>query len=345
MNRWVLFSAVGVLFFMSALGVDRGDDGATPERGVIAQIATTSTCAADEYDCWQEFYASLLSEHGSVVSLSDLKARFEDGSARGFCHEILHRIGRHAFAESGSLGEAFTRGDTFCRSGYHHGVLEGVFTTPGGDSLLMHLDSVCHDIPGRERYSYNYFSCVHGIGHGLMAHFNHDVFAALKGCDNLSREWERESCYGGVYMENIISDTSDQPSQFLKKEDLHYPCNASSPQQQRSCYLMQTSHMLEVLEYDFFAVFAECAAISAPLSGICYESLGRDISGQAVGDAEIAAAYCAYGVDKEARDHCIFGAAVDFIQSDGVDTARDLCDLSEDAARCQSALERHISQQ
>ena len=313
-------------------------------QGVEAKIAAEATCAHDDYDCWNTFYADLIRDRGSLVALADLKQRYENGDAGGICHETLHLIGRAAFDDTDSLGVAFENGDTFCRSGYYHGVLEGVFLEEGSESLLTDLDRICENVSGKERYSYNYFSCVHGIGHGLMAHFNHDLFASLSGCDNLSEEWEQGSCYGGVFMENVISDSPENPSRFLKRDDLVYPCNAVEARYKQSCFLMQTSHMLAVNGGDFEGAFSECEKDSE-YRITCYESLGRDASGWSRGANEEVVRMCGYGANVEQRTHCLIGAAVDFIQSQGVDAARALCAQGDESVHeaCSSVVNQHAA--
>ena len=51
------------------------------------------------------------------------------------------------------------------------------------------------------------FQCLHGLGHGLTANAEHDIFRALRLCDALEGDWDRGSCYSGVFMENIIFAT------------------------------------------------------------------------------------------------------------------------------------------
>src|SRR2546430_10040224 len=36
-------------------------------------------------------------------------------------------------------------------------------------NLLSDLDAVCAGVPGKERKSLDYFNCVHGLGHAVMA--------------------------------------------------------------------------------------------------------------------------------------------------------------------------------
>ncbi len=316
---------------------------------VVAKLFRTDPCPSDRasvFNCWAEYYESVLTKYGSSVALFELKARYETGGyPRLYCHMLLHEIGKQAAQEYPSIAEAYAHGDTFCRAGYYHGVLEGVFGENGASALLNKLDSICVDIPGKDRYSYNYFSCVHGIGHGLMAYLDHDLFKSLAGCDKLTGEWEQSSCYGGVFMENIISDSPDEPSKFLKQNDPLYPCDAVADMYRYQCYLMQTSHMLTLYDGDFGTVFDACSAVETKYRTPCYQSLGRDASGWSYGSVDDALGYCAAGKTEEERGECLAGAAVDFIQSSGADAARGLCAKGDVEAQktCSAAVEYQLS--
>lgn len=318
------------------------------DEQIVARLLRTDPCPAEDakYTCWEGYYETLLAKYGSYVALFDLKGRYDEGgSPRTHCHTLLHVIGESAGKEYPSVAEAYKYGDTFCRSGYHHGVLEGVFGEEGSEALLGRLDSLCVEVDGKERYSYDYFSCVHGVGHGLMAYFNHDLFESLKGCDRLSGEWEQSSCYGGVFMENIIGDSPEGPSKFLKQDDAVYPCNAVEGKYKQQCYFMQTSHMLNVSDGDFATVFKECRGVEKEYRVACFQSLGRDASGWSYALEDDVLRYCGEGATSEERGQCLAGAATDFIQSSGVDAARALCTRgdTEEEAVCAAAIEYQIS--
>jgi len=314
---------------------------------VVMRLTATDPCPADiakDLDCWDGYYGKLLDRYGSYVALLDLKSRYEGGGyPRLFCHTILHEIGETAGREYSSVAEAYTYGDPFCRSGYYHGVLEGVFGEEGGEKLLSKLDSLCEDVEGKDRYSYDYFACVHGVGHGLMAYFYHDLFKSLASCDRLTGEWEQSSCYGGVFMENVISNTPEEPSKFLKQDDPLYPCNAVEDKYRAQCYLMQTSHMLDIYDGDFARVFDTCSSVEEKYRIPCYQSVGRDASGWSYGSVDDVLGYCGEGNAEQAAQ-CLAGAAADFIQAQGADDARALCEKGDSYARkvCTDSLESQL---
>ena len=92
-----------------------------------------------------------------------------------------------------------------------------------------------------------------------------------------------------------------------------YPCTAIDEKYQGACYLMQTSFALQMDDYDFSKVFAQCAAINTAFVDICYQSAGRDASGQTLSDVGQTKAKCMLGPDLDARTNCVIGAVKDFV--------------------------------
>lgn len=294
--------------------------------------------------CWTEYYEVFLEDHSAAEALHDFKMKYQVlPGARTFCHPVLHVIGKSAGVEYGSVAAAYAHGDTLCRSGYYHGVLEGRFATEGGERLIDQLDSICSAVRG-DGYTYNYYSCVHGIGHGLMAFFGHDIFDSLRACNRLSGAWEQSSCAGGVFMENVTSDSDEMPSRFLKKDDPSYPCNAVEEKFVTQCYLMQSSYMLKIFDGDFVKTFGVCRAAGI-YAETCFQSIGRDVSAWSYGDIDTAITLCGIGLSLDERTHCLLGAAADYILSYGEEAARSLCTQGEEGARalCVERLEWHLS--
>src|SRR6185295_8507310 len=101
--------------------------------------------------------------------------------------------------------------------------------------------------------------CLHGIGHGIMAWSGYALPDALRHCDAL--EPGRQPCYTGVFMENIVgsldSHHSGQPagSRYLSN-DPQYPCTIVDDKHKESCYLLQTSRMLQLFGPNFARIAA-----------------------------------------------------------------------------------------
>ena len=292
-------------------------------------------CEGDKssnFDCYQLYYQGLAKNQGIAVAFADLRKRYDENSyIQSQCHPLTHVIGNEAAKKYADVSGAYKDGDSFCWSGYYHGVLEGIIGRIGLAKLESQMDGICQSLAAAGRYSFDHYNCVHGLGHGVMAIYDNDLFKSLVACDAVKDSWERNSCWSGVFMENVIVDNKYHFSEFLKPEDPLYPCNAVGAQYRGICYLMQTSYMLKVTGGDFVKVFDLCASVEEIHRDTCYESLGRDVSGRSVSNVAQTKAGCALGKTIEQREHCIIGAVKDFISYLHDDVrAKELCSVLDE---------------
>lgn len=268
------------------------------------------------FGCYEKYYSAIVAQKGVAQAFADLKAHYAgDSSVQALCHAITHHIGRAAFRKYSEISKAFLYGDNFCGSGYYHGVLEGFALKMGRARLLSTLDSACADIPGKERYSLDYYNCVHGLGHGIMAITGDDLFDALHGCDRLAGAVEENACDNGVFMENLIVDGEHGGhfSKYLKPSEPLYPCTAVEKKYKGACFDIQTSYALGAVGGNFAKVFALCADIEVPFRLTCYQSIGRDASTVSLSTVPATVATCNLGTNSEQKSNCITGAVLDFV--------------------------------
>jgi hypothetical protein len=222
----------------------------------------------------------------------------------------------------GKVGKAFAGGSASCWSGYYHGVLERAFSGVPESRVSAVARTLCVDSEIR-RTAFVAYQCVHGLGHGLMIYTDYDLPRSLRICDALSGSWDQVSCTGGVFMENISSSYGVK-SRWLKDDDLIYPCNVVKERHKIYCYLMVTSRILPAVGYDFRRTAAFCRRSEPAWVATCYQSLGRDASGQTRQDPSRIAEICRLAGAGEGD--CLYGAARD-ITSNYADPLRagELC--------------------
>ena len=115
-------------------------------------------------------------------------------------------------------------------------------------------------------------------------------------------------------MQNIVANGSGMHRALdLKPSDPIYPCDAVSEQEKPSCYLMQTSYVLQVKHWDLPVAFAICDRVEARYVGTCYRSMGRDISGAALLDAGAESCAMRSGRRRAPVRQCVAGAAADAV--------------------------------
>jgi len=312
---------VTLLFFLVIVS------GCTKAAITQATPAPPTDPGCKTFDCYDQYYQQLVAQDGSEAALADLKTRYEqEPLVKSECHQIIHVIGRSAAKKYGSIGEAYRHGDYFCWSGYYHGVMEQILANTPAAQLVATLNSACVDMPGKDRYSFDYYNCLHGLGHGLMYISNDELFDTLKTCNALVGSWEQSSCWSGAFMENVIVDNKNHFTKYLKPDDPLYPCNAVDEQYKGTCYLMQTSYMLKLNNYQFPKVFELCRLADKKFIPVCFQSLGRDASGNSLSNVEKTKATCLLGANEMEQSNCFIGAVKDFISYYHSDSqAKELC--------------------
>jgi hypothetical protein len=298
----------------------------------FAADAVTGLCnqssVEEKMRCFQERLELAIKDEGTEQALSLLELwTKQDPDAEREAHPLVHHIGRQSFVHYGEPAMAMSHCRDVFWSGCYHGVLQAYL---GSLAVVEshHIVSLCPPVVGVIDFSFKRYNCLHGLGHGVTLQFHYDVLKSLAYCDFLTSEWDRESCYGGVFMENIVTfQTARQAQQthvhhghqqatsFMNAQDLLYPCSALDGKYLRSCYLMQTSAILTFLNYDFAQAFMQCERVAAEHQSTCYRSLGRDISGYTLRDSERVTQLCELGRGDQVRQ-CFIGAVKDFILTD-----------------------------
>jgi hypothetical protein len=267
-------------------------------------------------ECLELLFRGAL-EKQSPAELLKLVQKYEDEDAALLlaCHPVVHALGREIFRVKGNIHDSFLACDQTCHSGCYHGAVER-FLRGDNTQLARHVSqneimskaSAACDANAPLRF---YFQCLHGLGHALMYFTENQLGSSLKGCDALPDDWSRDSCYGGVFMENLFSANPDKRD--VSAADYHYPCSNVDARYRGACYLMQTWRMEEMgLATD--RLFNECRN-AGPFETPCVQSIGRDLSNLArSGDNRLAAEKCGRA-EGETRRACIRGVVYALIDN------------------------------
>lgn len=307
----------------------------------VSAVSCVDTLASD-FSCWQSHYKALVKDESVEKAFEDFKTNYNTNPyVKSNCHQIGHVIGRAAVDRYKTLTDTYEHGDTFCWSGYYHGAIETIAQNIGGDKIVSQLNTVCKTFNDTEQYSFKHYNCVHGMGHGLMAVKDGELFEALDVCADYDGFWQQESCYGGVFMENVMNRINPgKTTKYLNDTEPLYPCTSVENKYKQQCYLMQTSHALTVVNSDYAKVFELCSSVETPYDATCYQSLGRDVSGQSSSAVATTVERCMLGPSQAAKQNCFTGAVKDFISyydSDvqGLEMCRTIPDAGL-AASCKS---------
>jgi len=277
-------------------------------------------------DCRRQAFGNIAYRQGAKAALDLFDEKFSEQPIEADCHRIAHTIGAASLEYyNGSVAKALAHGRSTCWSGYYHGVVERSFVGARRSELPKRSREICRD-PDIRKTSFLAYQCVHGLGHGLMIHTGYDLPASLRVCDQLETGWDSDSCEAGVFMENVSSSYGVK-SRWLRDNDLIYPCDVVAQKYKLYCYLMVTSRILAANGYDWKKTAETCRKSDRGWVATCFQSLGRDASGNSRQDAPKILDVCglAGGMARE----CIYGAARDVTSNDASPRrAKGLCELA-----------------
>jgi hypothetical protein len=322
------------------------DPGPIPDRdptGLAAWVDAECRDLAGRIECREAALARIAADHGIAVAM-DVVAGLGVGDSEG--HALSHLVGIRGYRGAARVGESFGECTPIHQSGCYHGVVQAYFgdlrgAGHGGGVTGELMDGLCEPYRGPEGDAWLLFQCLHGAGHGVMLVHDHHLPHALATCDLLSASWDREACYGGAFMESVMTVTSphhahvgaavgghhedhedhedhehhahaghgEQAERFpaFDPEDLHHPCSSLDVRYHLACYDMQTAVMLHLLDGDIQATAAACReAPDSLLRAVCHRSLGRDINAITHGQHASSAALCALAAAED-RPSCHIG--------------------------------------
>jgi mono/diheme cytochrome c family protein len=288
---------------------------------------TLSDCGEADATCYLQAFGNLAYNEGPKVALERFAETIRTNpSVEASCHPIAHTIGAGALKRfHGDVGRAFADGTATCGSGYYHGLLEWKLAGLPENEVAGVAKTVCNETRAASRFIY--YQCVHGLGHGFMLYTRYDLPGALGFCHRLTAQFDQVSCSGGVFMENQQSSYGAR-SKWLKEDDLLYPCDSDVvvDQDKLYCYLLVTSYVLPKVGGDWTKVAGWCRKGDAAYVGICFQSMGRDASGNSRQQPAGILRICRDARPDGERE-CLFGAARDILNNDSTDVrGRELCE-------------------
>jgi cytochrome c553 len=276
--------------------------------------------------CFRQAFGNVAYKEGPEKALALLAT--DDTKIAGVhadCHQISHWIGRAGLAYyKNDAGQALSHGAMTCNSGYYHGVLQLALAGLPRSAVVKKARKLC-TAPAVNKTEFLLYQCVHGLGHGLMIYSSDDLPWSLGTCHRLATDFDRVSCTGGVFMQNL--DTTMGVSRYLRAKNPLYPCTIVAARDKVYCYLMVTSRINTLDGFNWRKTAAWCRRSERGWMQTCFESYGRDASGASEYQPAKTVALCRQA-GPNAGD-CIYGAARDYGNNyAGGKTATSLCTAS-----------------
>lgn len=200
--------------------------------------------------------------------------KVDRNSARN-CHPRAHEVGRNAYAKFESFEKAAQFQDSVCNSGYIHGVIESHLKD--SEDIQRDLRELC---AAPFKSTFDGWQCFHGVGHGVMYYTNNNLPLSIQYCLSLPDTFSQQNCANGVYMENFSSDENLHPSEFVKDDELFYPCNSEKLPFKSDCYYYAPIKILSKNGNDYSKAFENCLTTEKEVQSYCIAG----VSGQAVKD-------------------------------------------------------------
>ena len=332
----VMFVLLGSGSFDSA---DAGPapDGSTPVGAMTMIGACDNKQGQEKYTCYETSLLHIVKMVGVATAmdvLSVVGALDEDVQRDG--HVYAHAIGIAGFQSDPDVGKTFARCSELFQSGCYHGVIQAYLEHVLDPSLVGdsgRINALCQAYRTAARSRWLLFQCVHALGHGLTSFYAHDLPRALLGCDLLTDDWDRHSCYGGAFMENAVHaihphhpappvrhialaehERHMPHSDFvpIKASDPLHPCSMLEDRYLMDCYLMQTSIILYLNHGDMADAARTCDGAPSAMRVACYQSLGRDISSYSLQQPDESIRMCSLG-NPDYQPWCYVGLVKNFI--------------------------------
>ncbi|HKD35037.1 MAG TPA: cytochrome c [Gaiellaceae bacterium] len=259
--------------------------------------------------CYRQAFGNLAYKEGPHKALAVLAA--DDRTMPGVhadCHQISHWVGHAGLLYyKNDAGTALSHGAMTCNSGYYHGVLQLALAGLPKSKVVKKSQHLC-DARAVNVDDFLLYQCVHGLGHGLMIYSGDDLPWSLSTCHKLLTSFDRVSCTGGVFMQNL--DTTMGVSKYLSNKNPIYPCNIVKERDKVYCYLMVTSRILTLDGYNWKKTAGWCRKAESGWVATCFQSMGRDASGATQYIAKNTIQLCSYAGKNE--DECLYGASRDY---------------------------------
>jgi hypothetical protein len=190
-------------------------EGARPETGTAegtateaaGRIASACRAAPRRSSCYDAALGEMARDdvRAALAALEALSVL--DPSVVSDGHMYVHAIGISAYDPERDFGELFRSCTELFHAGCYHGLIQARFADEGEITKEV-VSSLCTEVvPDRATDRWTYFQCLHGLGHGLVIHADHDLVEGLAGCDLLDSDWDNTSCQGGAFMENVTNAT------------------------------------------------------------------------------------------------------------------------------------------
>ena len=263
-----------------------------------SKLAQLNCDKEPSFQCYQNKFLDIAGNKGTSYALDYLaEQQNKNPMLKKDCHYLAHRLGSEAYRKTKNVSAAIYEGRShmnLCETGYTHGVIIQVFQET---KTFAQISDFCNAFPAEENLFLRWH-CLHSTGHGLMAALNYDLSRALAECARMENYFDREVCYGGVFMELVVLQhlPQEKHSSFLRLSDPFWPCNEVDATRAKPCYYYTTGTKLyRITNGNLPKAFEFCQKLEGEKREYCYRGVGRVVNVLESPEPESALAHCLSG--------------------------------------------------
>jgi plastocyanin len=249
---------------------------------------------------------SYLKRFGTAETLARLEEIDQSRRARGTCHARAHLVGNFTYELFGN--KAFELCSLKCGGGCYHGTIGSYAKEVGIKSFREGLKKFCLDSELHDQ-------CFHGLGHGIMAWANYELFDALEMCDGLtlSPKYQKE-CWQGVFMENVTASMAEEGGHRSKyiSADVSYPCTIVADKYELTCHQFTSVRIGQLYRNNPARMALECSKVPKVYHRACFSGMGAEIILNK-NDIEYAIQACSNAPTLENNDLCLQAATKQYL--------------------------------
>lgn len=282
-------------------------------------------------------YAVYAKENGPQKAYQLLKENYPQNNPEA--HDFAHVIGISSYEQIGPSGLKI------CDSAYNYGCFHGyieAFLVEKGTVAIKEIEKNCLALG-----TVHAPSCLHGIGHGVLAGQAYKLNESLSDCDVMQKSY-RIYCWDGVFMERIDGSMQNPKDKAqLNLDNLMEPCNKIPETYKEQCYRNQVTLWSSYFTGNNNEVGKLCSEIEKNYQKTCIESIGLRNTMRAQENQEELLKLCKILPGDNFSDDCLIGELKELLfEGKSATIAQNLCNYTSQAGKqeCFSTFRAHYEQ-
>lgn len=201
------FAELGILLYRQGLSLNLASidilkvSTSDPLKVPQECLSRKSDGYSTSWSCFEPYFERITKEISVNAAMAEAIKLKEQKVVSG-CHLFAHFIGEASLEKYNSdVGKAFSSCAFGCSDGCFHGVMEQYMRNDADPyKVILETKNMCDSIDDDSELK---FKCVHGVGHGLLAHNYLPLRDAIDACYTFDSYYWATSCIGGLAMENM----------------------------------------------------------------------------------------------------------------------------------------------